>query len=65
MNLLTIFRCPVRGMNVQWSYTAADPTDDGLESFEPVECPACGRMHLFNRSTGKLRGDDASRPRSR
>ena len=25
--------------------------------YQPVACPACGRLHLINRKTGKLLGE--------
>jgi hypothetical protein len=42
-------------MNVQHRLTA-EPTD-GADTHVSVVCPACTRLHLINRSTGKLLGD--------
>ena len=43
-------------MNVQhWS----DEDDDVREDeYEGIICPACTRLHFFNRKTGKLLGQD-------
>ena len=50
-----VFKCPQTGMNVQHRLTA-EPTD-GADTHVSVVCPACTRLHLINRSTGKLLGD--------
>jgi len=34
----------------------AEPTDQA-DSYETVTCPACTRLHLVNKSTGKILGD--------
>jgi hypothetical protein len=48
-----IFRCPITDQNVQFRLEA----DDARETeFEGVTCPACTRLHVINRKTGKLLG---------
>lgn len=51
-----IFRCVQTGMNVQVWLPDAEPTDQA-DSYEAVTCPACTRLHLVNKSTGKILGD--------
>jgi hypothetical protein len=51
-----IFRCVQTGMNVQVWLPDAEPTDQA-DSYETVTCPACTRLHLVNKSTGKILGD--------
>jgi hypothetical protein len=46
-----IYRCPTTGLKVQGH--AADDLIGG-ESYEPVTCTACGRIHLVNPKTGKV-----------
>jgi hypothetical protein len=52
----TVFRCPTTSMNVQhWS----DDDNDARENeYEGIVCPACTKLHLLNRKTGKLLGQD-------
>lgn len=43
-------------MNVQVvmpEVTASDPTD----RYEAITCPACARLHLVNKTTGKILGE--------
>jgi hypothetical protein len=52
-----IFRCVKTGMNVQvWLPDEEAPTDRP-DSYESVACPACTRLHLVNKITGKILGD--------
>ena len=45
------YRCPQTGQQVQgW---AADDLTEG-ETYEPVTCTACGRIHLVNPKSGKV-----------
>jgi DNA-directed RNA polymerase subunit RPC12/RpoP len=45
------YRCPRTGQQVQgW---AADDLTEG-ETYEPVTCTACGRIHLVNPKSGKV-----------
>jgi hypothetical protein len=51
-----IFRCIQTGMNVQvWLPDTA--STDPADSYEVVTCPACARIHLVNKITGKMLSD--------
>ena len=43
-------------MNVQIHVPDLAPTDHP-DSYETVNCPACARIHLVNKITGRLLGD--------
>jgi hypothetical protein len=51
-----IFRCPATGLNVQ--YRLDDDPDISDNEYEGVMCPSCTKMHLLNRKTGKVLGQD-------
>ena len=51
-----IFRCVQTGMNVQ-VWLPDEPPTDRADSYESVACPACTRLHLVNKTTGKILGD--------
>ena len=51
-----IFRCTRTGMNVQIEMPEPEPTDTP-DSYESVTCPACARIHLINKTTGKSLGE--------
>jgi len=51
-----IFRCARTGMNVQIEMPEPAPAEPP-HSYESVTCPACTRIHLVNKATGKLLGD--------
>jgi hypothetical protein len=51
-----IFRCPASGLNVQ--HQTDDDPDISENEYVGVMCPACTNMHLLNRKTGKLLGQD-------
>ena len=51
-----IFRCTQTGMNVQIHVDDPAPTDHP-DSYESVICPACTRIHLVNKITGRMLGD--------
>jgi hypothetical protein len=51
-----IYRCPSTGLNVQ-GWTADAPVQDD-ETFEPVNCAVCARLHLVHPQTGKVVGAD-------
>jgi hypothetical protein len=51
-----LFRCPATGFNVQHRLDG-DP-DVSENEYEAIACPACTRIHLVNRKTGKLLGRD-------
>jgi hypothetical protein len=55
-----IFRCTQTGMNVQIEMPVLAPTDHP-DSYESVTCPACTRIHLVNKTTGKMLGDNEKR----
>ena len=46
------YRCPRTGQQVQ-GWAAADHLAND-ESYEPVTCTACGRIHLIDPKTGKM-----------
>jgi hypothetical protein len=50
-----LFRCPDTGLNVQ-GWVADDPTERD-DTYEPVTCTACTRVHLVNPKTGKVIGE--------
>jgi hypothetical protein len=50
-----LYRCPNTGLNVQ-GFVADDPTEGEAETYEPVTCLACTRVHLVNPRTGKVAG---------
>ncbi|OIQ66913.1 hypothetical protein GALL_515140 [mine drainage metagenome] len=52
-----IFRCTRTGMNVQIHIPDAAPTVDP-DIYESVTCPACTRIHLVSRTTGRMLGDN-------
>ena len=51
-----VYQCPTTGQNVQAWFDDDTPADDSL-TYVSLRCPACGRIHLVNR-TGKMLGDD-------
>lgn len=51
-----LFKCPQTGMNVQ--HRLEDVPAD--RTHVSVPCPACTRLHLIDRATGKLLGDRRS-----
>ena len=57
------FRCPYTGMSISRPF-AIDPAADPA-IYESVQCPACGRLHLINKSTGQLLGEGNEENRSR
>jgi predicted RNA-binding Zn-ribbon protein involved in translation (DUF1610 family) len=52
-----IYKCPNTGFRVQGWLAEMVPPDEG-QTYETIECVACGRMHLINRSTGRTLGGD-------
>jgi hypothetical protein len=51
-----VFRCTQTRTNVQvWLPEATQP--ECADSYEAVACPACARVHLINRKTGKMLGE--------
>jgi hypothetical protein len=51
-----VFKCPVTGFNVQHKWD--DDPDVSENEYEAIACPACTRIHLVNRRSGKLLGQD-------
>jgi hypothetical protein len=52
----SFFQCAGTGLNVQvWLPDEAPAVD--VDSYEAVTCPACARVHLVNKTTGKMLGD--------
>jgi hypothetical protein len=49
-----VYRCPNTGMNVQ-GWVAEDPTING-ETYQPIVCTICARLHLVNPKNGKVLG---------
>ena len=52
-----IFRCTRTGMHVQIEMPEMAPTDHA-DSYESVSCPACTRIHLVSKTTGRMLGDN-------
>jgi hypothetical protein len=51
-----ILKCDRTGLNVQISVSEPASAEDG-DSYEAVHCPACARLHLVNKTTGKALSD--------
>ncbi len=47
-----IYRCPRTGQQVQ-GHAAGDPPE-AADTYEPVTCTACGRVHLINLKNGRV-----------
>jgi hypothetical protein len=54
--------CPSTKLDVQ--YRLDDETKDEVSEteYEAVTCKACAKIHLINRKTGKLLGQDPTEP---
>jgi hypothetical protein len=52
-----IYRCPVTGLKVQGMFADEVPAE-ATNTYEPITCLACTRLHLVNRSTGKTLYED-------
>jgi len=59
-----LYRCPNTALNVQ-GRVADDPIEGEAETYEPITCTACARVHLINPKTGKVLGLTKIRPPSR
>ncbi len=51
-----LYRCPHTGSHVQ-GWIAEVVTDADENTYEPVTCIACQRVHLVNPKTEKVLGD--------
>jgi hypothetical protein len=51
-----VFRCPATGLKVQ--HQLDDDPDISENEYEAITCLACTRLHLLNRKTGKVLGQD-------
>jgi hypothetical protein len=49
-----VFRCPNKDQHVQ-GWSAEDVSDDG-DTYVPVRCTACRRVHHVNLTNGKVLG---------
>ncbi len=56
-----VFRCTETGSDVQLRVSDLPSPADRRDSYEAVSCPACGRMHLVNRRTGRTLSDRTRR----
>ena len=52
-----LYRCPNTGLNVQ-GWVADGPSEEEAETYEPVTCTICTRVHLVNPKIGKVLGED-------
>jgi hypothetical protein len=52
-----VYRCPTTGLNVQ-GWFADDPSEHEGDVYETITCVARTRVHLINRSTGRVLGGD-------
>ena len=50
-----IYRCPATSLKVQ-GWVADDPSEGEAETYEPITCTACTRIHLVDPKTGKTIG---------
>lgn len=55
MDRQIVFKCPQTGMNVQHRLVAE--ASETPNTHVSVVCPACTRLHLINRATGRLLGE--------
>ena len=51
-----LFTCPATNLKVQHWIVGDENTPD--DEYEAVICKACARLHLVNRKTGKLLGQN-------
>jgi hypothetical protein len=51
-----LFTCPMTELKVQhWLDDDEDPPEN---EYEAITCKACARLHLINRRTGRLLGQE-------
>jgi hypothetical protein len=51
-----VFTCPATSMKVQ--HWLDDDPSAPEDAYEAIACKACARIHLLNRKTGKLLGQE-------
>jgi hypothetical protein len=51
METTVIYRCPNTGRTAE---ATIDPSTNDVRQYHPHFCPACRKIHLINRVTGKL-----------
>ena len=56
-----MFRCPVEAVLVQAEAEEDSSSPDGRHVYKPIQCLACGRIHLVNPATGKLQSEELSK----
>jgi uncharacterized protein YbaR (Trm112 family) len=56
MPTLLLFSCPITRMKVQ--HWLDSDEDTSANEYEAITCQACARIHLINRKTGKLLGQE-------
>jgi len=56
-----MFRCPVKAVLVQAEAEEDSSSPDGRHVYKPIQCLACGRIHLVNPATGKLQSEELSK----
>ena len=54
-----LFRCPLTATAVQGVLEDEVEAEAGVRRYKPIECQACGRIHLINPITGKLMSKEA------
>ena len=52
-----LFTCPSTNLNVQ-HWRDDDDEDVSDNEYEAITCKACARLHLINRKTGKVLGQE-------
>lgn len=52
-----LYRCPFKELNVQ-GWVANDPDEYDDDTYVPVTCLVCGRVHWVNPPTGNVKHVD-------
>jgi hypothetical protein len=53
-----LYQCPVTRLTVQGTVEGEAADDAAERQYEGVECTACGRLHLVNVTTLRLRSEE-------
>jgi len=61
----SMFTCPDTSLMVQHWLDDDDDDDVPDNEYQVVACPACTKIHLINRKTGKLLGEEMAEQRGR